>query len=150
MTTVCIAIARKGELYFPSPYGEQHYRHFLTKNDKKKVEIRIAKNPVSDDMRSWYWAAVLPTVKSLVPQWEKLTNDDVHEILKKNFNYIEAWNPLTERNERYGKGVMSGESNTMMAMSYIEKLRQWCLENYETDLPDPTKFISWRDSAPMK
>lgn len=149
MSIVCLAIAKNKQLFFPSPYGEQHFRQFLEKYDGRKIEIRLAKNPVSDDMRGWYYVAVLPTVKSLVPQWAELSNDDVHEILKKNFNYIEAYNPVTKRNERYGKSVMSGESNTALAMDYIEKLRQWCLENYATDLPDPDKFKAWRDSAPM-
>lgn len=148
MSKVYIARIRDGKVTFDSPYGQVYFDMFLRENDRKKIEIRLAKNPVSDEMRGWYYAAVLPTVKALVPQWASLTNEEVHEILKKNFNYVEAWNPLTYRNERFGKSVMSDESNTAMAMDYIEKLRQWTLENYATDLPDPDKYTMWRDSAP--
>lgn len=150
MSNVCIAIARNKKLYFPSEYGEVHFRMFLEKYEGRKIEIKLSRNPVSDEMRGWYYAAVLPTVKSLVPQWSHLSNEEVHEILKKNFNYVEAWNPITNRNERFGKSVMSDESNTLMAIDYIEKIRQWCLENYATDLPDPEKYKKWRDSAPTK
>lgn len=149
MSNVFIQKIENGKPIFESDYGQAFFNTFCKKHEGRKIEIRLAKNPVSDEMRGWYWAAVLPTVKALVPQWAKLTNEEVHDILKKNFNYIEAWNPLTKRNERFGQSVMSGESNTALAMDYINKLRQWTLENYKTDLPDPAKFISWRDSAPL-
>jgi len=58
-------------------------------------------------MRGYMFGAVIPFLKRIVPDWQSLTNDQVHEILKKNFNYFEAFNPVTKRVERYGQSIMS-------------------------------------------
>jgi len=115
-------------------------------NPEKLYGISPIKNPVSVEMRGWYWGAIVPTCKSVVKEWKTLTDDDVHEIMKKMFEYFDAYNPLTKRVERYGRTVMSDDSNTERAMNYIAKVRQYFLENYKIDLPDPEEYTHKRDT----
>lgn len=106
-------------------------------------------NPVSDNMRGYYYGAAMPFLRSLVPQWENIKDDELHEILKKAFNYFEAYNPVTKRNERYGMSVMSSDKQNKKAMEYMERIADWVLENYGQHMPSPEDYKEWRDSAKL-
>jgi len=114
------------------------------------IVISEEKPAVSDKMRGYMFGAVIPFLMRLVPDWAKLSNEQVYEILKKNFNYLEAFNPVTKRVERYGQSVMARTSGREAGMEFIQEIEGWVLENYGQHLPDPEKYKAWRDSAPIK
>lgn len=127
------------------PYNLSRFKDFLGKNEGKKVRIELAKNPVSDELRGYYWGAVIPTAKSAVKEWEDITDDELHEVLKKLFNYFDFYNPLTKRKERCGRSAMSGDSNSARAMDFIEGIRKWLGEEYYIELPSPEEYKKKRD-----
>jgi len=149
MSQVFIAIARDKKIYFSSPYGEINFRHFLEKYDGRKIEIKLAKNPVSDEMRGFWWGAILPFMRTLDEQWAKLDNDAINEIIKKETG-ISIFNPITKRDEKIAKSITSDASYTLRAMEAIDWVRVYAMENYARDIPDSEEFLRYRNSAPMK
>lgn len=143
--------AKEKKIEFHSDTHRAMFLDFLSDSQKgnKKIKIEWAKNPVSDKLRSWYWGAIIPTIKSAIPEWQSLQDDDVHEICKKMFEYFDFYNPLTKRTERCGRSVMGRESNTVRSMAYIEKIQEYFAENYNLTLPSPEEWKEARDSAPM-
>lgn len=142
-----IAQIRNKTLVFNTDQHQAIYHDFLSRNEGKKVRIELAKNPVSDELRGYYFAAVISTVKSVIEDWRGIPDEDVHEILKKMFNYFESVNPLTKRVERYGRSAMSSESTAARAMDFIEKIRIWLMDEYKIELPSPEEYKHIRDMA---
>lgn len=133
--------------------NEQYVRQNLSKLEGKKVvvEVEATRGGVSDALRGYYYAAVLPTVKATVPEWHNVKDDDLHEILKKIFNGFNFFNPFTKRTERVGRSAMNwNESNSARAMAYIDKIGQWLLEEYLVELPNPQEYRKWADQARLK
>ncbi len=124
------------------------FEEFLHANEGKYVTIELVKPEVSDELRGYYYGAVIPFMKHLVDDWNKISDDQIHEILKKNFNYFEAFNPLTKRNERYGQSIMGAGNTGERGREFIASISEWVLENYQRHLPDPEKYKKWRDTAP--
>jgi hypothetical protein len=133
---------------FASPAAAMKYHDWKKAHVGERVVIDLDKPPVSDEMRGYMFGAVIPFLKRIVPNWHPLSDDQVYEILKKNFNYFEAWNPLTKRKERYGQSIMSRSCKNEEAMQFIQEVAGWVAENYAMQLPDPERFKAWRDSAP--
>lgn len=150
MSQVFIATIKNKKLELASEHHRAIFRDFLSANEGKKLRIELVKNPTSDEMRGYYFAAVVPTVKKTVAEWSTLPNEDVHEMLKKIFNSFDCFNPLTKRVERYGRSAMGEDSNTKRAIDFIEKIRVWLLEDYKVELPNPEEYKQIRDSAPLK
>jgi hypothetical protein len=101
-------------------------------------------------MRGYYFGALLPFLRTLVPQWEDVSNDELHEILKKAFNFFEAYNPVSKRKERFGYSVMAGGKENKKAMEYIMRISDWVETNYQQTLPNSEDFKKWRDSGELK
>ena len=78
-----------------------------------------------------------------------MSDDDIHEMLKKLFNFFDAYNPLTKRVERFGRTAMSADSTTERAMEFIDKIGVWLGEEYKTPLPDAEEYKKIRDGAPL-
>lgn len=150
MTRVFIAQIKDKRLELGSPTHRALFMDFLSKNDGKSVRIELAKNPISDKLRAYYFAVVVETVKSVVPEWKHKPSDDIHEILKQEFNGFNCFSPMSGKVERYGRSAMSDSSNTHRAMDYIEKIRVYLLENYEVDLPSTDEYKSIINSARLK
>jgi len=140
----------KGKLQFGSDYNEAHFNDWCKKNEGAIVRLEPSGNPVSDNMRGYYFGAVIPFIKSLVPEWQSVSTDEVHEILKKNFNSFDAWNPVTKRMERYGQSVMNRALRNKKAAQYVDRIGQWVEENYGQSLPSPEDYQNWKDNAHMK
>lgn len=151
MSTVFIAKSKNLSLVFGSDYNRKRFLDFLEHCEKENKEIRIelAKNPVSDDMRGYWFGAVIPTVRAIIPEWKNNSDNEVHEALRKMFNFIEMFNPLTKRNERFGMSIMGDKSNTKRGMEVIEKIRVWLGEEYNQELPSVEDYQKVRDSAPL-
>lgn len=145
---IFLAKAENGGIGFQSEYTRAHFKQWLKDNEGKQLRIETTQK-VSSNLRGYYYAAVLPTVKSAIPQWEYLTDEEIHNILKKQFCYFDAYNAITKRTERFSRTVMSDESNTKRAMEFIELIGTWLGEEYHIELPNPEEFKVTRDSAPM-
>lgn len=150
MTRVFIAKIKDKKLEWNSDQHRAMFMEFLGSNDGKELRIELSKNPVSDNMRAYYFGALIPTVKSVVPEWRENTNDEVHEALRKMFNYVEMFNPITKRNERFGMSIMGDSSNTRRGMEVIEKIGVWLGEEYSQELPDPEEYKKLLNSAQLK
>ena len=145
------ATIKNGELDFGSDYNFDRYRKYLRDNDGKKITINNYSNPVSDEMRGYMFGALIPFLRQIDAQtWGGLDSEQIHEVLKKNFNYFEAYNPLTKRLERYGQSVMNVSMKNLKAIEFIERIANWVMENYGQTLPDPEDYKRFRDSAPTK
>lgn len=145
-----IFTAKGGRINFETDYGQHRFNQFLLDNEGKKFKIEKLRNPVSDELRGYYYAAVLPMVKSTIPEWSGLSDEDVHEILKKQFTSFKYFNVFTKRTELVGRSAISNASNSKRAMDFIEKIREWLATDYYVELPSPEDYKNERDSAPMK
>ena len=145
-----IATIKNKTLTWLSPSHGSMFIEFLKRNDGKKVRITLEKNKVSEELRGWYFASIIPTVRSAVPEWKNLTDDEMHNVLKKNFEYFDIFNVVTKRIERFARTVMSNESTTERAMAFIDKIREYFRDNYKMELPSPIEFKKRRDDAPLK
>ncbi len=141
---------KKGGFDFGSDYNAARFREYMRLNEGKQVKIEAYANPVSDEMRGYMFGAVLPFLRQISPDaWAGMNDDQIYEVLKKNFNYFEAYNPLTKRKERFGQSVMNTSCKNVKAMEFIERIGDWVMENYGQSLPDPEEYKQWRDGAPL-
>lgn len=148
--TKFIAKITNATLDFGSEYNEFRYRDFLKENEGMLVEIKPRSNPVSDEMRGYMFGAVIPFLRQIDPTaWTELSDDQVYEVLKKNFNYFEAFNPLTKRVERYGQSALNKSCKNKKAMEFTMRIADWVMENYGQNLPDPEDYKRWINSAPI-
>lgn len=136
---------------FISPYARDLLKDDLKNNEGKQYRIEKVKKPVSADLRSFYFGAVLPEVRKTCNAWEKLTAIELHEIIKKMLFYFETWNPKTQRTERFGRSVMADSdwNNTAKAMNFLDTVRVY-LEECGHNMPDSEDYKHARDMAPMK
>lgn len=149
MSKVFIAKATdNGTLRFNSGNHQAMFVDWLKSIAEKEVRIEQAKNPVSDEMRGYYFSAVIPAVRKTCKEWEHLSSDELHEVLKKQFAYFEAWNSTTKRVERFGTPVMSDKSSTKKAMEFLEQIASY-LADCGVEMPDPEEWKKFRDSAPL-
>lgn len=144
---IFIAKIIKKTLIFKSDFHRSLFGDFLKENEGKDVRIELTKNSVSDNLRGYYFGAIIPSIQAVIPEWKEMNGDDVHEILKKMFNYFECFNPVTKRVERFGRSAMGIESNTERASDFIEKIRVWFAEDYKMDLPSSDEYKKIRDLA---
>jgi hypothetical protein len=145
------------EFHFTVTEGKMTFHHtvaiawtnFRQSHEGWHGKIVEDKPPVSDEMRGYMFGAVIPFLKRIVPAWEPLSEEQVYEICKKNFNYFEAWNPVTKRTERYGQSTLSRSTTKEEAQQFIQEIAGWVAENYAMQLPDPEKYLRWKASAPL-
>jgi len=143
--------ARNGEMEFTSELSKNLFKQNLKENEGQQYVIEKVKNPVSDDLRAYYFGAVLPIVRTTCDKWDNLTTDELHEIIKKMLFYFETYNPLTKRIERFGRSVMRKDdwNNTRKAMEFLEIIREY-LSDCGLEMPDSEEYKHARDLAPTK
>ena len=147
MSKVWLSKHENGKLKM-APYTEADFHDWMKnpENAKKGLRIEVAKVPVSADMRAFYFAAVIPVIRSTCDQWTNLSSAEMHDVIKKLFFYFETYNPRTKRMERFGRSVMSDSewNNTIKAMEFLEILRQY-LADCGVDFPSSEEYIAIRD-----
>ena len=141
--------AHNGNMEFTSELSHNLFKQNLRENEGQQYVIEKIKNPVSDSLRAYYFGAVLPVVRTTCEQWESLTSDELHEIIKKMLFYFETYNPLTKRIERFGRSVMRKDdwNNTHKAMEFLEIIRQY-LADCGLEMPDSEEYKRARDLSP--
>lgn len=129
-----------------------YMRMVLEKFEGKSVSLEITplRGKVSSKLRGYYFGVVIPTVKHTIPEWRDISDDNLHEILKKLFNGFNFFNPITKRTERIGRGTMNNERDTARAMEFIDSIATWLANEYRVNLPDPKEYKDLRDSAQLK
>lgn len=142
--------ARLGKPDFLSDYNKDRFKDELIKNDGKKYRITPITPDVSDEKRGWYWSAIVPFVKEINPAWSSLTNDQVHEILKQEFNGFEA-EGVNGKVKKFGMSAVASNVKSEIFDNYILRIAEWVKENYGgMTLPDPEHYKKHsRDSGQM-
>lgn len=131
-------------------HNGHRWNEYKKTHGKKWMRITPETSPMSDNVRAWYWGAVIPTVRAKLTEWENLTEEEVHEVLKKEFNGFDYFSPITKKVERVGRSAVGSDSNTRRAMEYIEKIRVWLAEEYMTELPSPAEYMRILNSAKLR
>jgi hypothetical protein len=131
-------------------YTVAMFHDWCKENEGRQVRIEPVKKAVSVDMRNYYFGAVLPVVRSTCDEWKNLNSLQIHEIVKKMLFYFEAYNPKTERVERFGRSVMSDSewNNTYKATQFLDVVGDYLVQ-CGLEMPNSEEYKKWRDSAPM-
>ena len=140
----------KGKLSFGSEFNKARFNEFLKDNEGRVLRIAPTTPKVSEQMRGYYFGAVIPLIKQTIPEWKEISSDDLHEILKQEFNYFEVLSPIDKKVKRYGKSIASSDSNSTKMMEYIHRIGDWLETNYNVTLPDAVEFKRYYESAPLK
>lgn len=141
---------KEGGMDFQSEYNRGRFKDALKENPGSLWELRQKANPVSDEMRGYVFGALIPFLRQVdAGAWQGITDDQVYESLKKNFNYFEAINPVTKRKERFGQSVLNKSLKNFKAMEFVMRIGEWVMTNYGQKLPDPEEYKRWRDDAPL-
>lgn len=151
MAAFLVKCKTDGGLEFNSDYQRINFNNFVKKNAGKLLRISLQDGPVSDQMRGYMFGAVIPFLRQIdANAWDSMTDEEVYEVLKKNFNYFTAINPISKKLEKYAKSTMSQSSSNKKAMEFIERIGNWVTENYQQTLPNPEEYKEWRDSGRLK
>jgi hypothetical protein len=142
--------ARQGRINFLSDYNRARFAEHLKANEGRKYRIEPVVPTVSDNRRGWYWSAVLPFMKSLNVAWQDLDDDQVHEILKQEFNGFEATG-IDGKVKKFGVSAVASNTSVKVFDNFILRLADWVNENYGMTLPDPENYKkNYRDVAEAK
>ena len=149
MSTAFIFTAREGKPDFGSEYNRARFVQNLKDREGKKYRIEEDDYPVSDEMRGYYFGAVLPIVRKTCKEWTNLSGDDLHAVLKKEYCYFEAWSQKNKRMERYARNVMSSDKDNALAKQFLLDISEY-LAGCGYEMPDPKVYKKFIDSAPLK
>lgn len=102
------------------------------------VSIQLAKKSRSNPQNKYYWGVLIPEMQQGFKEtWgEKLSQEEVHEFCKLQFNYVERVNEVT------GEIIRTPKSTTLNSTAsqeeYHEQIRQFAFEwfNIVIQLPD--------------
>ena len=145
MTTFIVQI-KNGRIGFLSEYNKARFNDYLKENDNQKLQIKPVSPKVSDEARGYYWGAIIPFLKTINQSWKNLSNDQIHEILKCEFNGFEVdyGNGVIKK---YGQSIVNGDVDNKKFQNYILRIADWVMENYNQEMPDPEEYKKFRDSG---
>ncbi len=104
-------------------------------NHSIRITIELFGNHRSTPQNRYYWGVLVFMIKERFKELgHDLSSDNVHDFLKKEFNYTEV---LT--NNDYFLKVPQSTSNmsTVSFIEYVEKIRFFAAHVLEIDIPDP-------------
>lgn len=137
------AIFKDGRLEIQDRQG---FVSYMTDSKKKKLAIELADTPPSNNLRGFYFSAVIPQLRQTCDLWQNIEGEVLHEMIKKMFHYEDVFNPITNRVERVGKPTMSCFASSKKAMEFLELVRQY-LADCGIEMANPESFKQERDSA---
>ena len=103
--------------------------------------IEPVKNKRSSQQNRYYHGVIIPIVKNCLKEaGYVMTNEDVHDLLKMKFLretlfVNEDTGDITERTKS------TTELSKSAFMDYVEEIRQFTLEYFNTDIPEPNEEI---------
>lgn len=113
----------------------------------KPIRITIDRESgnISSEARGYYWAAIVPTIKNKYPE---MTYEDVHEMLKMEFNG--KWvTDFSGEKVKIGKSTSGPACKSHEFIEYISRITGWMVEN-GMEIPDPNDYKNLRDSAQLR
>lgn len=124
-----------------SKANSANIRAFLDANIGSVITITMnAGKKRSNPQNAYYWGGVVPFVQSLFADagHDDFTANDVHEFLKKEFNWQEI--------EVNGNYVTVPKSTTELSTSdfneYIERINRFCLDMFGAAIPQPNEQMA--------
>lgn len=142
-----IAMVEKGKLSFLTDFNKARFQQWLKENEGQKVQIKRVSSKVSDNRRGWYFGGIIPFVKELVPQWQTLTDDQMHEVLKTEFNGFVIETKKGKR--KYPMPVANRDVDSEDFDNYILRIAEWVRNNYALELPSPDEYKRLIDSPQL-
>lgn len=105
------------------------------------ITIEKKRKKRSNMQNAYYWGVIVNLVKNAIKEsWgEKLSSDEVHEILKVQNNFKEQVNKETGEVIRYYKSTT--ENSTLEQEDYHEDCRRWAKEWFNIEIPLPNEQI---------
>lgn len=103
--------------------------------------IEPVKNKRSSQQNRYYHGVIIPIVKNCLKEaGYVMTNEDVHDLLKMKFLretlfVNEDTGDITERTKS------TTELSKSAFMDYVAEIRQFTLEYFNTDIPEPNEEI---------
>lgn len=148
MSTFIIQI-QNGKIGFLSKYNKQRFEQYLRENNGQKLSIKPVAPKVSDRARGYYYGAVIPFLKTINASWSNLTNEQLHEVLKAEFNGFEVTG-LDGSVKRYGQSICNKDVDSPKFQNYLLRIADYVMENYNQMMPDPEEYKAFIDSAPLR
>lgn len=122
-------------------------RDILAHYEGKYVDVvfQKRKNTRSKSQNRYYWALIVEVCKRCIRnEWGEIwSSEDVHLLLKENFNFIEKYNEETGVVIRMSKSTT--ENSTNEQEEYHEKCRNFVAEFFNTRIPLPNEEIEIND-----
>jgi hypothetical protein len=145
MKETFIAQIKNGQPTFLSDYNKARFKEWCKENEGQKIQIKRVSSKVSDNKRGWYFASVIPFMQQLVPYWENLSSEQLHEVLKTEFNGFTIETKQGKR--KYPLPVANRDVDTEQFDNYILRIGEWVRQNYALELPDSESFKEQRDKG---
>jgi hypothetical protein len=134
-----------------SDYNQAWFKDYLKdiEHEGEKWQLNRVSSKVSDNRRGWYFGAVLPFVKRLVPAWQELSDDQMHEVLKTEFNGFSI-KDKHGRDRKYPMPVANRNADTEQFDQFILRIADWVRSNYALELPDPQSYRDLLDRGEIE
>lgn len=141
-----IATIKEKGLHF-EPTTRALFMDYLSEHEGDTLEIkpRKSKRTVSNNLRGYYFGCLLSFIKNLDDNFKQYSIDDLHILMKNEFNGFDMYSPISKKEKRIVKDCMKNTVTTDEAFVYIEKIRRWVAESYGLELPDPEEYKVLRD-----
>lgn len=143
-----LAIIKNGKPEFMSDYNKARFNDWCKENEGQKIQIKRVSSKVSDNRRGWYWAGIIPFVKKLSKNWEFLTDEQLHEVLKTEFNGFTILDKKGNK-RKYPMPVANRDTDTDVFDEYVARIAEWVRTQYNLELPNPEDYKEQRDSAEL-
>lgn len=103
------------------------------------VEIGPVYGGRSNNQNRYYWGVIVRVLKAAILEaWgDDLSSDEVHDILKKECNYIERVNVSTGEILKIPRSTTN--QSTVEAEDYYERCRRWIYEWFNLVVPLPNE-----------
>lgn len=130
------ATVENGEL---KGFNRKYFSQMLSQFEGKDVEliVQAKKRRRSQQQSRYYWGVIVTTFQQLIHDatGEYLSKDDVHEFLKRKFNYVEIVNSDGGIVEHIGKSTAN--LSTLDFEDYQDKCRDFASEFFNAFIPLP-------------
>lgn len=106
------------------------------------ITIEKRKKKRSNEQNKYYWGVIVILIKNAVREaWgENMTILQVHEMLKKELNYIEKVNENTGEIIKIAKSTT--ENSTVDMENYHEDCRKFALDWFNVEIPLPNEDLT--------
>ena len=146
MVTFIAQINDQGKVDFLTDYNRARFKDWCKENTGAKIKIKPVSHTVSEKRRAWYWGAIIPFMKELHSVWDNYTDEQVHELIKLEFNGYDLIG-IDGSKRRVGLGVVNSRSEVENFDNFILRLDNYVNENFGMSLPDPELFKRERDEG---